>query len=672
MAILTFRQKYNMRIFIALSFFTMHFMLPGRAQVALHGSAKTFHTLEVLLQGSVNYCEQDRPDDDQLLRGNFTHSSGKVIRVYGHWAGDGRASASEGRCGPVWRINFTPTLPGTWTLMTEHHTGVAPKDLDFATGSDGELNGISTTLPVIANTDAVVPDFRRLGVVTNRKSVDGIPSRYPYCTGVGRSIVWLGAGSPEDLLGFKGFDGTYGGPRSPGGCPTTHNSFYHDHDAHFVPDPLAPLWTRDGQKYGRGLYGAINYLSTYGINNSCMLLNNDGGDGNNAYPYVACDSIGVFDLSKLEQWYHMMEYANSKGLHMELILAETENDDQIYGSGSLSDDGFYYLKRVVSQFGSLPAVSWVIAEECDLDPAVATEVLYIVNKLDAYDHLIGLHTRKRNRPPADGKGFGYWYDRLAGITAPADTNVSYAPMQVQGTLEPPDVTYESMWQDAEPYMDITDWVITVMESGTSSQGSLLPDGSTLFGNDSYRYRRQMLYAAMMRNFGGINVYFGSSYPGSTDISCSDFGDYDTAWATQRAAMQFFRRLPCLECLQYDEGSLSDYEASRVEQFWVMHSGAPELYVGYAFPGPYLTMEEGDLTLEILEAGTYRLYYFNPASGSIAESLGPFTLSPGPFDLPLPVGRRNKDWIAVLISATGALRPEESPGTRGTMQNRLNR
>ena len=190
-------------------------------------------------------------------------------------------------------------------------------------------------------------------------------------------------------------------------------------------------------------------------------------------------------------------------------MAETENDDKIFGTTSFTDEGFWYLKRMVSMFGSLPAVNWVVGEECDLDVDIAAQVLATVNTLDAYDHLIGLHTRKRNKPEPDGYNFEFWYDRLSGLTAPADTNVSYAPIHIQGAIDAPSVTYESMWDDVEPYFENTDWVFYVTESGTGGTGSVKPDDSPLTGNSAYKYRRQILCSALFRGFGGMNIYFGS-------------------------------------------------------------------------------------------------------------------------------------------------------------------
>lgn len=641
------------------------------AQVSYLGTPRVFHTLAVQFSGSTVYCEQDQPDSDQLLQAVFTHSSGKVLRVYGHWAADGNAAASGSRCGSVWRVFFTPTLKGVWTMQVRHHTGVTGKDLDFLTGVPGEFDGITDTLPGILTSDASPPDFRKLGVLTNRKTVDGVSSRYPYVTGVRRTFAILGAGSSEDLLGYTGFDGTYGGPFSPASCTTTYNSDFAGHVADFVPHPLALTWERGGQTQGEALYGAFKFLSTYRITNQTLMLNNDGGDGRNVYPYVHCDSIGVFDQSKLDQWFQLMQYGNAMGLNMELILAETENDDQTMGTSELSHSGFTYIKRMVSQFGSLPAVSWVAGEECDLNPDVAKEVLYVINKLDGYDHLIGLHTRKRNKPPTDGLSFQFWYDLLSGISAPADTNVSYAPMHVQGAVDLPSVTYESLWDDVKPYMDTTDWVFTILESGTGGLGSVKPDETTLFGNNAYKYRRQIQHAAMFRGYGGIHIYFGSNYPGSDDLGCSNYHDYDTAWAMQEVAMRFFLRFRCLECLDYDEGLLSDFDSSGVERFWVLHGSSPEIFVGYAFPPSAQSMGAGDLTLHIQQAGNYRLYYVNPANGTVALTLGPFSLTPGPFVLPMPSARLDKDWIAVLAPAgSAAFRADSGSSTRASLQERL--
>ncbi len=616
----------------------------ARSQIAVdyNGSNRVFHTMEILFTGGTSFCEQEKPDNTHLFRATFTHSTGKVIRIYGHWAADGNADSSEARCGNSWRIYFTPTLSGQWTMTTDFHTGVTGKDLSFATGTNGELDGISDTLPTILETDALVPDFRKMGVVTNRFKVDSVKSPYPYVTGEQRSFVFTGAGSPEDFLGYTSFDAT----PEPGG-DSTYSTDYAAHMDDFKLYPQAVLWVRDSDTLGREIYGALEFLYNQRINNLSLILNNATGDGRNVYPYVDKDSTGVFDISKTDQWFNIIQYANVRGINIELTFAESENDDNVFGSSTLSQNGFNYLKRMVSTYGSLPGITYAVGEECDLDAAVAAEALRTINTLDAYDHLLGLNTRKRNRPPSDGLSFQYWYDRLAGFTAPADTNVTYAPMQVQGTLDGTAVTFESMLDDAKPYMDSTNWVFNIRESGTGGQGSVKPDDPLLSGNSAFKYRRQILYAGLFRGFGGVNIYFGSTYPGKTDISSTDFRDYDTAWAMQRVARSFFMKLECLECFQYSE-DWSAYTASRIERFWVMYNAVSDAFIGYGFPLGDEVIEPGTLKINIQTPGNYRVSYVNPETGFFMDTFELTGLPTGLIDLPIPAGRLDEDWIVVVV------------------------
>src|SRR6185436_2852968 len=91
-----------------------------------------------------------------------------------------------------------------------------------------------------------------------------------------------------------------------------------------------PTW-KDGK--GKALIGAINYLSSKGANSMSFIPYNGGGDGDNVWPFVDRDDKFHYDVSKLDQWQIVFDHAQSKGLYLHFKLAETENDDGVFGQG---------------------------------------------------------------------------------------------------------------------------------------------------------------------------------------------------------------------------------------------------------------------------------------------------------------------------------------------------
>ena len=71
-----------------------------------------------------------------------------------------------------------------------------------------------------------------------------------------------------------------------------------------------PTW-KDGK--GKGLIGAINYLSSKGANSMSFLPYNAGGDGDNVWPFVDRDDKFHYDVSKLDQWQIVFDHAQPRG-----------------------------------------------------------------------------------------------------------------------------------------------------------------------------------------------------------------------------------------------------------------------------------------------------------------------------------------------------------------------
>ena len=78
---------------------------------------------------------------------------------------------------------------------------------------------------------------------------------------------------------------------------------------------------------GKALIGALNYLSSKGMNAMSFLPYNAGGDGDNVWPFVDRDDKFHYDVSKLDQWQIVFDHAQAKGIYLHFKLQEQENDD---------------------------------------------------------------------------------------------------------------------------------------------------------------------------------------------------------------------------------------------------------------------------------------------------------------------------------------------------------
>ena len=103
--------------------------------------------------------------------------------------------------------------------------------------------------------------------------------RYLKFAGSGKYFLKAGADAPETLLGYADFDGTVAGKPKKVQLKT-----WAPHVKDWTPDD--PTW-QNGK--GKGLVGAINYLSGKGCNAFSFLTYNAGGDGDNVWPFVKRD-----------------------------------------------------------------------------------------------------------------------------------------------------------------------------------------------------------------------------------------------------------------------------------------------------------------------------------------------------------------------------------------------
>lgn len=358
------------------------------------GDLTKWHTVTVDFAGpATSEAAAVNPFTDYRLDVTFTHAATHTTYVVpGFYDGNG----AGGGTGNVWRTRFTPDLAGDWTYTAAFRTGanVAVADAaalgGFATaGPHGQTGGFT-----VAGRDAAAPGFKAVGRL---EYVGGHYLKFRD----GGYFLKGGTDSPENFLGYSGFDNT----------PT----YKHQYTAH-AGDWQAgdPNWTNEASngagstRTGQNIIGALNYLGGQRVNSIYFLPMNIGGDGKDTYPYQGPVATGGsaandntrFDISKLAQWETVFTHAQEKGIHLHVVLneAETANKTEL-DNATLGVERKLFYREMIARFGHHNALQWNISEEYnrsrntdgELSPETVKGFAGFIQGLDPYDHPITVH-----------------------------------------------------------------------------------------------------------------------------------------------------------------------------------------------------------------------------------------------------------------------------------------
>ena len=156
---------------------------------------------------------------------------------------------------------------------------------------------------------------------------------------------------------------------------------------HFVTNS-DPTW-KNGK--GKGIIGAINYLSNQGMNSFSFLTMNIAGDDENVYPYISSTEVLRMDVSKLAQWEIVFEHADKVGMFLHFKLSEQEND-QLLDNGSLGKSRMLYYRELIARFGHHLALCWNLSEEITNTIPQIRQFSDYIKRVDPYTHIVVTHT----------------------------------------------------------------------------------------------------------------------------------------------------------------------------------------------------------------------------------------------------------------------------------------
>ena len=256
------------------------------AAAAVSGELRQWHKVTLTFNGP-QASETDaspNPFTDYRMTVVFTHESGSPrYEVPGYFAADGDAANTSATSGNKWRVHVSPDKIGKWNWRASFVAGPNVALLPTATGqATAPVDGATGSFDVTA-TNKAAPDFRARG------RLQYVGKHYLRFAGSGEYFQKAGADAPETLLAFEDFDNT-----------KTLKTALHKYEPHVQDWKTGdPSWK--GGK-GKGLIGAVNYLSSKGMNAMSFLPYNAGGDGDNVWPFVDRDDKLHYDVSKLDQW----------------------------------------------------------------------------------------------------------------------------------------------------------------------------------------------------------------------------------------------------------------------------------------------------------------------------------------------------------------------------------
>ena len=490
-------------------------------------TAKQWHTKTLSFHGpQTSESANPNPFTDYRLLVTFEHAEVSYT-VRGFYAADGSAAETSADSGNVWQARFSPDRPGAWKYSASLSMGpdIAIDD-DPMTGTNIEIADARGTFEVQpTEVDPATIDFRARG----RLIADGRYLRFGQ-----DGTHWLkgGSDSPENLLAFADFDGSYriSTETTDGEAKATEE--LHRYAPHLRDWKSGdPTWKDDR---GKGLIGAINYLASTGMNAVYFLTMNIGGDGKDVWPYATPDDFTRFDCSKLDQWEIVFEHMQSQGILMQVVTQETENE-RMLDDGDTGRLRKLYYNELIARFAHHPALVWNLGEEngpAEFSPNGQTAAQQkamsdYLKKADPYNHAVVIHTHSTAKGKEEVITDLLGCQSLDGLSFQVND-----PKRVRSEIQ--------HWHQLAEKAN-RPWMIAMDEIGPWHTGTV-PDADDP-NHDSLR--RHVLWGSLLAGASGVEWYFGAKFP-HNDLTSEDWRQRENVWKQTKHALDFFKHIPYWE------------------------------------------------------------------------------------------------------------------------------
>lgn len=607
----------------------------GDGTVTVSANAQQWHKTTLSIDGPYAHEKDNSPNPftDYSLSVEFKHLDGTAYSVPGYFAADGNAANSSSESGTTWKVHFAADRTGEWSYKVHFVTG---KDAALDPNAKASKSGYTALAPFdsvsgsfqVAASDKTGRDLRSHG------RLQYVGKRYLQFAGSKQYFLKVGADAPETLLGYADFDNTIAGnaKKAPLKTWAPHLGDWTDAD---------PTW-KDGK--GKGLIGAVNYLSSKGCNVFSFLTYNAGGDGDNVWPFIQREDKLHYDCSKLDQWGIVFDHSTAKGMYLHFKMQETENDDHKKGKGggrvpecldggNLGQQRKLYCRELIARFGHNLALNWNLGEENTQTNQQQTAMIDYIKAVDPYNHLIVIHTYPTQQDQV--------YNALLGDKS----NLMGVSLQNSslGTTHSDTVKWvEASEAAGKP------WVVAFDESGSAAHAQS-PDlgykgfaGKDVSGKETHtqhEVRQLTLWGTLMAGGAGNEYYFGYKYV-ENDIVCEDWRSRDQSWDYCRIAINFFhdQKIPFWEMQNADE--LIGNKDHAPTNFCLAKTN--RIYLVYLTSG-------GSADIDLSKAnGEFSVHWFNPRSGGPLETGSVTSVSGGQqATIGAPPRDSEEDWLVVI-------------------------
>lgn len=598
------------------------YFISCNSKVSILGELKKWHKVTLMIEGpTTSEMDENNPFLNYRLDVTFENGDKKYV-VPGFYATDGEAAETSAEAGNKWMVRFTPDKIGEWNYTVSFKMGddIAVSDnyeqAESAGFSDGE-----TGIFLIGESDKSGIDNRAKG------RLNYVGESYLKYEETGEYFIKVGVDAPENLLGYEDFDANTN--------VFDFRKSWSFHEQDFEDAASQYLW--QGEK-GKNLIGAINYLASEELNVFSFLTFNVDGDDRNIIPHLLKVPVVEyeeyanvkknkeawetyfhktrFDVSKLDQWERIFEYAETKGMFLHFKTHETETD-HLMDKGVFGIEGKLYYRELIARFGHHLSLNWNLGEENNQPIDEVKKAAEYVYDLDPYKHHLVIHTF----PNQDHR-----YGKLIG-----DQSVLTGASIQLGHEEFIDVHPRVLkWRHKS---DSTGkrWALAVDEPGKANI-ALLPDDEDM---EHDLARQNALWGTLMAGGFGVEWYFGYKSPHS-DLTCEDFRSRDLFWDQNRYARQFFE-----QHIPFWKMEPADELTSDNQSFCL--SSPDEIYVVLVPIG--LETTSIDLEASINE---FSVHWYDPRNGgelqkgSIDSVIGGGIISVGK-----PPSNPEMDWIVLL-------------------------
>lgn len=495
----------KINIFNVLFFFILCISNAQESVVSIDGELKKWHRVTLSFAGEqLSEYGEVNPFLDYRLNVTFKNKD-KTYVVPGFYAADGNASETSAKSGNIWKVRFTPDTTGEWTYEVSFRKGnaIAVSD-DKNEGEPVQFDGKKGNFTIVKS-DKTGKDFRAKGRLnyTDQGYLQFAETKTYFIKG--------GADSPENFLGYYEFDQT----------PPSHK--YKPHAQDWNSDD--PSW-QNGK--GKNIIGALNYLSSKGMNSAYFLTMNVQGDGKDVWPWTDINERYRFDCSKLDQWEIVFNHMDKLGLMLHIVTQETENE-VLLDIGQLGVQRKLYYRELIARFSHHLGITWNLGEEngplkwtpkgqSDKD---RKDMAKYLKTHDPYKNFVVLHTH------AQSKDQDLFLEPLLGYA-----HLDGPSMQTHHPHEVHERTLK--WINASKKTDKR-WIVCQDEIGPASKG-VVPDSDDPEHNE---VRYHTLWGNLMAGGAGVEWYFGYKFA-HNDLNCEDWRSRDILWNQTRHALDFFQ------------------------------------------------------------------------------------------------------------------------------------